>query len=404
MKSTKKKAHSKRRGSALALVLVAVIILLIIGTGLLGLSLHGRKLAIRTASDIAARCAADAALTKVVFEMNEKLKVKPWDDSTLPQAINASLANCDATFSYTVTGNITRGYTIECIGKSGRAEKKVNATLQLQGPFEAAIFANATINLKNGATVDWYNYSEDDGNLSIGTNSIVPGSIDLKSGVTVNGNVVVGVDGDPDVVINSTWATITGETYDLTVRYELPSITVPEYLQALPSQGTIDDNTTITGSAKYDAIDLENGKIITIDGLVVLYIIGDVILKNSAELQVVDADTNPDASLTLYLGGDAEIKNSGAINNMAEDAKKVKIYGLNSCQGIILKNGSDFYGAIYAPNANVEMMNSADVFGVVVARDFEQKNSAAFNYDASLRDVGIDDEAVCFVVKQWREE
>ncbi len=404
METTKKKAHSKRRGSALALVLVAVIILLIIGTGLLGLSLHGRKLAIRTASDIAARCAADAALTKVVFEMNEKLKVKPWDDSTLPQVTNASLANCDATFSYTVTGNITSGYTIECIGNSGLAERKINATLQLQGPFEAAIFADATINLKNGATVDWYNYNEDDGKLSIGTNSIVPGSIDLKSGVTVNGDVVVGVDGDPDVVINSTWATITGETYDLAVRYELPSITVPEYLQALPSQGTIEDTTIITSSAKYDAIDLNNGKIITINGLVALYIIGDVIIKNSAELQIVGADTNPDASLTLYLGGDAEVKNSGAINNKARDAQKVKIYGLDGCQSIILKNGSDFYGAIYVPNADVEMMNSADVFGAVVAKSFEQKNSATFNYDASLRDVSINDEAVRFVVKQWREE
>jgi len=339
-----------------------------------------------------------------VFEMNEKLKVKPWDDSTLPQATNEVLPNCDAIFSYILTGDIGNGYIVESVGKSNQAERKVSSSLQLQGPFESAIFAKTTINLKNGTTVDWYNYGEDEKNLQVGTNSTGPASIDLKNGVTVNGDVAVGVGGEPDVVINSQWATITGKTYALAEEYELPPIAVPEYLQALPSQGTIDDTTTLTGSAKYDEIYLKNGKIIIIDGPVTLYIIGDVIIKNSAELQVVSADTNPDASLTLYLGGDAEIKNSGAINNKARDAKKVKIYGLDGCQSIILKNGSDFYGAIYAPNADVEMKNSADVFGAVVAKSFEQKNSATFNYDASLRDVSINDEAVRFVVKQWQEE
>ncbi|GAH53599.1 unnamed protein product, partial [marine sediment metagenome] len=293
-----------------------------------------------------------------------------WDDSTLPQATDEMLPNSDAILSYTVTGDIVNGFTVECIGKSGLAERKINATLQLQGPFETAIFADATIDLKNGTVVDWYNFGENEGNLQIGTNSTEPASIDLKNGATVNGDVVVGAGGDPDVVINSTWATITGETYALTERYELPPITVPQHLQELPSQGTIDESTTITTSGKYDEIDLENDNIITIDGPVTLYIIGDVILKNSAELQVVDAETNPDASLVLYLGGDAEVKNSGAINNMADDAKKVKIYGLDSCESIILKNNSNFYGTIYAPNADVEMMNSADLFGAVVARSF----------------------------------
>jgi len=400
----KKPAQSKKPAFAIPLAMLAVIILSVIGAGLLSLGMHGRLFAVRTASDIAARCAADAALTKAVFEMNEKLKVTPWDDSSLPQATDETLPNSDAIFSYTVTGDIINGFTVECIGKSGLAEKRITFNLELQGPFETAIFADTTINLKNGTIVDWYNYGENEGNLQIGTNSTEPAGIDLKNGVTVNGDVVVGAGGDPDVVINATWATITGETYALAQKYELPPITVPQYLQELPSQGTIEDTTTITTSGKYDEIDLENDNIITIDGPVILYIIGDIILKNSAELQVVDADTNPDASLVLYLGGDAEVKNSGAINTRAEDAKKVKIYGLDSCESIVLKNDSDFYGAIYAPNADVVMYNSADVFGAVVARSFEQKNSATFNYDASLRDVSVDDEPVRFVVTQWREE
>ena len=83
--------QSKRKGSVIVLMLLAVVVLSVMGVGLLSLGLRGRTIAIRNTSKIAARCAADAGLTKAVFEMNEKLKVKPWDGSTLPQATNETL-------------------------------------------------------------------------------------------------------------------------------------------------------------------------------------------------------------------------------------------------------------------------------------------------------------------------
>ena len=404
MKTINKTMGLRRRGSVLASVLLSTVILFAIGTGLLSLSLHGQTLAIRTGKEVAARCAADAGLAKVVFEMNEKLKVKPWDDSTLPQVTDEALPNSNATFSYTVTGDIESGFTIECIGKSGQAERKVTCALPLEGPFESAIFADAGMSMENGAVVNWYNYTTDDENLQVGTGSIEPGAIDLKTGVTVNGDVVVGVGGDPDVVINAGWATITGETYALSESYEWPTITVPEALQQLPSGGALNDSATITTSGRYDSINLDNGAIITVDGPVTLYITGEILIKNSAQLQVVDGGTNPDAFLILYLDGNLECQNTSAINNQSRDAKKLKVYGLNGCQSMIFKNNSEFYGAIYAPNADVIFHNSADGFGAVAAKSFDQKNSATFSYDASLRDVSINDEAVRFVVRQWREE
>ena len=93
-----------------------------------------------------------------------------------------------------------------------------------------------------------------------------------------------------------------------------------------------------------------------------------------------------DASLTLYLGGDFEGKNSSTVNNLTKEVKKLRIYCLDSCENMIFKNGSDFYGVIYAPNAEVIM-----------------KNSGTFNYDASLRNASVNDEAVHFVVTNWQE-
>jgi hypothetical protein len=393
---------TKKRGSAIPLAVVAVLILLAMGTGLLRLGLNSRIYSIRTTSDIAARSAADAGLIKALFEMNEKLKVEPWNGSSLPQETNTSLPNCDAVFSYTVTGDLGSGYTIESTGISGQAQRTVSCTLQLQGPFEAAIFTEDGMELKNSAVVDWYNNTEDDKIMQIGTNSTASGSVVLKNSATVYGDVVVGVGGDPGVIINDYGATVTGDTRALTERYVMQPVTVPEWLESLPSSGAIPNDTndtTIITHARYSSIDLGNNETVTISGGdITLYITGDIILGNSAELGIEN-----DASLVLYLGGDFEGKNSSAVNNLTKDAKKLKIYGLDSCETIRFKNSTDLYGAIYAPNADVVMNNSANIYGSVVSKSFDQRNSATFNYDVTLRDVSINDEALYFTITNWHE-
>jgi len=390
-----------RHGFAMPLMLCGVLILLVIGVGVLSFGQHGRRFAIDTSSGIAARCAADAGLTQALYEMNEKLKVMPWNDSSLPELADGILVNTDAAYSFVVTGDLSSGHFAESTGKYGLKEKTVRCSFPLQGIFEYAIFGDEYVSLKNGGTIDWYNYDTDDKNLQLGTNSTLADAVVIKNGAIVNGDVVIGVDGDPDVVINKTATGITGNTFVMPKEYELPQITVPEWLAALPSGGTINNNITISNSAKYDKIDIGNNKIITIDGEVSLYIVGDIILDNSAELRIIDDN---DVSLTLFVGGNIEIKNSGVINNLSEDATKLIIYGLDGCESIILKNDIDFYGAIYAPNADIVMMNSGDVYGSVVAKSVDQKNSADFNYDASLRDVSVEDIGVRFVIKQWQEE
>ena len=392
-------SHSKRRGSAITLALIATVLLLLTGSGLLSLGLSARILSIRSTSDITARCAADAGLTQALFEMNEKLKISPWDGGSLPEAFNESLINCDATYSYTVTGNLISGYSIESTGTSGQNTRKITCNLRLQGPFEAAIFAQESIELKNSATVSWYNYSSNDKPLEIGTNSILPDSVILKNSAYVNGDIVIGLDGDPDDVIKDLGATITGETRASTEEFPLPAVTVPDILLSIPSNGTIKNDTLISSDAKYDSIDLKNNKTITIEGDVVLYVTGDVTLNNSAELLIEDG-----ASLILYLGGNLESKNSSSFNNETQDPKNFQIYSLDSSESIRFKNSSDFYGVIYAPETEVIIDNSADIYGSVVAKKFEQNNSSDFNYDASLRDADWDDAFVRFAITNWCEE
>ncbi len=394
----KKLLQQKRRGAAVPLAMIAVMILLAMGVGLLSLGANARINSIRVSQVIAARSAADSGLTMAVFEMSEKLKVKPFDDNSLPEATNEALPYCDSVYSYTVTDNSDDSYTIEAEGISGGAVRRVACTLKVLGPFEYAIFGQDGMQLMNSSKVDWYNFDDDDKLLQIGTNSIEAGAITLKNSAYINGDVVVGAGGDPDVAVSNS-GTIAGDTLASREEHELPAIIVPESLQSLPSSGTIQNDVVVTTSAKYSGIDLQNSKTMKIDGDVALYVTGDIILGNSAEIEIDD-----DGSLILYLGGNIESKNSSKINNNTEDAKKLQIYGLDSCEVMNFKNSSEIYGTIYAPNADVIMHNSNDVYGAIISKTLEFKNSGELHYDASLRDVTADDEAVRFIITNWHEQ
>ncbi|MCJ7730402.1 MAG: hypothetical protein MUO27_11075 [Sedimentisphaerales bacterium] len=395
------------RGSTLALVMLLVAISSVIGVALLSMGMQQRIFAVRTGAEIEARCAADAAMTEAYFVMEQKLAAKALSGTnpSLPQVTDSALANCDATYSYKITASSIKAatnYQIEAVGKCGGAEKKVTATIGFGGPFEYAVFVKDNMVLKPGTTVDGYNYGTGPKTLQVGTNSINSDKIILGKGVTINGDVVVGVGGNPDAVIEAKdGATITGKTYATSEENQLPAVTVPTSLASMPSKGAITGAETITTSGKYDSISVGQGKIITINGPVTLYVTGAVNLSNSAELQI--DTTNPQACLTLYLGGEFNTKNGGIINNLTMDAKKLKIYGLNTCSNINMATEGTFYGAIYAPNTGVNLKSAVEIYGSVVASQINQSSSANIHYDASLRDANKDDQAVQLVFKRWSE-
>jgi hypothetical protein len=181
-------------------------------------------------------------------------------------------------------------------------------------------------------------------------------------------------------------------------KFILNSVVVPSYLSGMSSGGKITSNTTITSSGKYSEINLKSNKTITIDGNIELYVTGDITLGNSAEITI-----DSDSTLSLFIDGDIESKNGSSFNNETEDATKFKIFGSGSDQDMIFKNSSDFYGAIYAPNAYVELKNSADMYGSVICDEFEQKNSSDFYYDLNLRNVTYSDLGIRFAIAEWRE-
>ena len=412
----KKLLKSKRRGSAIPLAVVAMLILLAMGVGLLGLGFNSRIYTIRNASDIKARCAADAGLAMALFEMNEKLKVKPWNDSTLPEAINVKLPYSDEVCSYKVIGNLAGGYTLQSLGQSGDANRGISATIRLKSAFDSAILTKNQLVLKSDTVVDGYNSADPTDTefvVNIGSQSNANDSVVLNTGVVVNGDVVVAPGADLDEAIKGA-GTVTGNKYTSATE-PLPLVTAP-VLDSKPAIDATGQTLTLTpaDNGSYPEIYLrqltvKDEGVTTITpsvleiggGDVVLHLTGDIQLENSCEIIV-----KPGSTLTIYTDGNIHSRNGSSISteNPPEAATTLQIYTTGEDKQFIdIKAKSEFTGTIYAPNDDVVLYAKGNAYGSIVADSFDYKAGGNFYFDEALREATVDDEAVIFVVNRWYE-
>ena len=399
-----RKKKSKTKGSALGLILIALVVILIMGIGTLELGLRSRLFAIRTASGIAARCASDAGLTKCLYEMNQKLKVKPWNGSSLPIAVHEQLANSDTTFSYTVTPDTNDRYTVNSFGQSGPVLKRTYADLGLKGIFDNAILVRGVLSLMPNTLVTGYNSSDlTDTNfdVKIGTISTAASQVTLGPGSVVEGDAFCGVDGTPSSTI-SAGGTIQGYKYALSEEPPMPIIPAPP----LPNMGTslnVVSDLTIgpASNGTYTGLSVTGSKKLMVDGgNVILNITGDILLGNNAEV-VLKANS----TLTIYTSGTIIMDNSSGFNNENTFCGTLKVFATDTVNRThTLRAKSSIFGVVYAPYANIDLYPNAAIYGSFVAANLTLKSGATFYYDEALRNVTVNDVGVYFVIKRWSED
>jgi cytoskeletal protein CcmA (bactofilin family) len=245
--------------------------------------------------------------------------------------------------------------------------------------------------------------ADTDIDVKIGTTGTLSDRIPLGPGTVVDGDVFVGVGGDPSVVVGA-GGTITGEKYALTEEPEFPVITPPP----LPDMGTdlSADSTTLTigpaDSGKYTAITLSGGGgagVLEIDGGdVALHITGNIDVGNGCEVIVREG-----SSLTIYADGDLYADNSMGFNNEPGNVEDFALYGTGEGeQEFALKAKSNVFGVVYAPNANITLYPSSEIHGALVGNNVTIKSGGTFYYDEALK--ALHDVGARFVVQRWYEE
>ncbi len=408
MKSISKKERLARRGAVLAFVLSILIIFFLTGLGLLSLSFHGQLRSIRTGAEIMARSAADAGLIMGLFRMNEKLNVQPWDDSTLPQ--ESQVLPNSAIYGFAVE-KINDVYAIRSTGRRGIVTRTVRAELRVAGLFDDPIFVEESLELGAKTIVDGYN-SEDGPyggtnslkRIVICSNATANVSINLAHADTVYGDVIVGVDADPAAAVLVGDGHVTGDIYAGQEPRELEQIVPPSWLTPKPVSD-IEGTKTLgpANSGSYSGAALAEGTL-TIAGHVTLHIKGVVELGDVAFV-ISDA---VDSSLTLY--ADQSFIGDGGpfveFDNLPKNPAKLQIYGTGSSDDpdVTYQIGSPkgFYGAIYAPNANIEL--NGEFYGAFVGNSITQPTPGDIHCDEALKDMTPVGPGAHFVISRWWEE
>jgi len=414
MNKTRKNQRSKRKsGSVLVLVLLVVLISFIIGTGLLALGTQSRVVSINQVQDMMARSAADAGLEHAVQEINNAVVAKTWSTSVVPYASNAALPYSNSIYSVKTAYDAMDGYTIVSVGTDRTRTRTINATLRLKGLFENAIQCRDSIVLKSGTVVDTIDSTismdpaDCDEKTVIGTNSIGDDKVILNSGVVVDGDVVVGVGGDTSTVIKDLGGTY-DKSYPLSTSVEFPQVSPPSLfgpdtsIAIKKGEMTIGPGGDFPANGRFSGIKLSNATTLRVVGDCTLYVTGDVDMGQSSEI-ILDASKN--AKLTIYVDGDWASDNNAGINNETSTPSTFKLYGTGPVgQEIDIKAKGEFYGVIYAPDADLTVFSGGNIYGSFVTNNFELKNPAEFLYDASLRTITVYDEGARFVVSRWNEQ
>ncbi len=438
--------NKTNKGSALVMAVAVVLVLALIGTGLIQLGRNARSQVVRNLAVISAREAADAGIEHAVRFMTESWNeadpsdwLASWDDVTGeteavafgPVSLNDTFGG--AIFSYTINkGTQTKGYQIISTGTAAGKTKTVRAAVVLRSAFfgvgakeNIEIFPNTEL-----GTVP-------DGEIFVvQTNSIETSSIELKTGITIPGDVVCGPSGDPSVVIDTANnVTIEGESRAAEDYIIFPPVYVPTELSGLPfgtpTTDPCDSSVAyISGDMKLDELQLASG---ILAGVNTVYIQGNPAVNDGEVSILVDGFTllrpgsqiivTKDSSMILYLGGDMDVRPGADIiygdtphvtdAEIIEAASSISIRGTVDPDGIPLCTEiqffpqSDFYGSIYAPDAApLYIAPNGDFYGAIVgSNDITLQPGGTFMFIPSLASVN-DKDTLYMGVKSgsWWEE
>lgn len=396
-----KKQMCKKTGFTMALVLMVIVLLMLLGTSLLSLAKNTNIASIRRSQEISAKCAADAGLTMVQSQLNTAYALGTLDLNNLPSGAMVNIENSNANFAYTVYLDTAGNITIDSTGSSGPCSRTVHCNIDVESSrFEHTLFADS-FEINNNSFIDGYN--SDFGaygglniiKTSIGTNSTEDGAIKLHFVGDLKGDIIVGPGSDPAKVIDQGMHfEVTGEMSAADEEKNILILTAPplDYKGATP-------HGTITESGTYSQINSIHGKTITIDGDITLNITGNVTLGNNSMLVI-----NPSSSLTLFIAGTFEMSNGGGINNLTEKPPKCRIYSTATTEiDYDFDNTGTFYGALYAPNANVTVRNNAIIYGAIVAKELNIDNSSEIYGDRALRKGIFNDADTKLTKGKWWE-
>ncbi|MDA3833405.1 MAG: pilus assembly PilX N-terminal domain-containing protein [Spirochaetales bacterium] len=419
--------HKNEKGMVLPLGLMFLAIIAILGTTAVIVTTTDLKIGSNYRASEQAFYDADAGVQYVL----KKLAIDLDDSDSNTVDLTASPISLSYStpsgFFFTLPTMLTSlgsdQYSFMVTGQgsnNSEAVIEVIFSVEQKSAFDYGLFTNGLLDLKSDASV--YSYDSRDtpdpdpltfpgastGEADIGSNT----AIDTKMATYIDGDLALGADSDPpvDAVWTDSGTPIVTGTAGTTVGHVDPdplgandpsSDLYNKFIDIVTTNdnGTAGDSSPLEGST---SINLDNGETLTLTAGD--YYITDIILKNGSTLEI-DATSGP---VNIYLNGivdaedgELEAKNGSAINNLSQPTD-FSIFS-NSSQDITFKHASAFKGMVYAPNAHVELKNTAGVYGLIWGNTATIHNSGEFYFDEAIKDKYLSPDNYTMTVVSWKD-
>jgi len=391
----------RARGQAMLIAMLLLILLGGLGAVAATRCVHETQLIRRHVGASRAFWAAEAGLQRAFWDIvnNDCRSMKEAGTEVLCEACNRCgdgnrvLAGGLAGGAYLVVVHKDDPHIIST-GSSGSGagmppyQRRIEVELGVAPLFGYGAFSKDSIILRNNVLIDSYDSRQGDyGGQNVGTqgniatNSAATDAVTVGSDSEVKGSVVkeAGIGMDP--------------------------VVVPDVLQASPSLGTLalfnsQAKVLSGGDYKYSKIVMADNSALSVTGDVSIYLTDSPAISSGTNNQVV---INDGASLKIYIEGAVALTPDLVLKNLSGKPQNFIIYSRYAgANGVVISGGTDFKGAVYAPDTDIVVGPKTSVFGALAGKTVTVSAKAKIHFDQSLSKVANPTSAAS--LHNWQEK
>jgi hypothetical protein len=271
-------------------------------------------------------------------------------------------------------------FTLHSVGTHNQTRRAIDTVVTVKSTrFSSGFFGKDSILFTGSYMTDSYDSTLGPYTTQVGPGGFANGHGDVISNgnIQTSGGVLIHGDARPGPTHSyiGSPAAVTGTTAPMTEDRVLEPYT---YNPPIPSAGNLSSTTTLnSGNYRYTQFTVGGGKVVTINGSVVLYVDSTFTVSGSGKIVV-----SPGANLVInHKTNDMTISGSGLVN-MSSNPLAVTVFSATTGK-VEISGSAAFFGAVYAPGASFVSTGGSNIYGAVVARTMTL-SSARLHYDEAL--------------------
>ena len=229
-----------------------------------------------------------------------------------------------------------------------------------------AIAIQSNVDLSSTSRIDGYrssagNYGGANSQLDVTlvTNTSSGSGIRVTDTAVIQGSTYNRPGANPtNVVYISSNAQITGNRYEQSVQFALPSLAAPSGMPSSSGNRSLSSgNTTITSDVTYNDLNLSSNATLTINGDVRIHVTDDLTMTGNSRIII-----NNGSRLRLYVADDINLYSNAKINDASNAVNQFELYQYGSSSNLVLNNDATISG-ILSVNRYVTLNQDAILHG-----------------------------------------